>query len=85
MTRPFEGIRIIDITHVLAGPFAAYPKAVARAAEQVRALIPLRDLRGRLGNWLSWVALRPRVTPPARSRRRSNWDERLPRWCSARR
>src|ERR1700724_3142749 len=24
MTRPFEGIRIIDITHVLAGPFAPY-------------------------------------------------------------
>jgi crotonobetainyl-CoA:carnitine CoA-transferase CaiB-like acyl-CoA transferase len=24
MPRPFEGIRIIDITHVLAGPFAAY-------------------------------------------------------------
>ena len=24
MGRPFEGIRIIDITHVLAGPFAAY-------------------------------------------------------------
>jgi crotonobetainyl-CoA:carnitine CoA-transferase CaiB-like acyl-CoA transferase len=24
MQRPFEGIRIIDITHVLAGPFAAY-------------------------------------------------------------
>jgi crotonobetainyl-CoA:carnitine CoA-transferase CaiB-like acyl-CoA transferase len=24
MTRPFEGIRIIDVTHVLAGPFAAY-------------------------------------------------------------
>ena len=24
MSRPFEGIRIIDITHVLAGPFAAY-------------------------------------------------------------
>jgi len=24
VTRPFEGIRIIDITHVLAGPFAAY-------------------------------------------------------------
>ena len=23
MTRPFEGIRIIDATHVLAGPFAA--------------------------------------------------------------
>src|SRR5690349_5831206 len=24
MARPFEGIRIIDATHVLAGPFAAY-------------------------------------------------------------
>jgi len=24
MTRPFEGIRVIDATHVLAGPFAAY-------------------------------------------------------------
>ena len=24
MPRPFEGVRIIDITHVLAGPFAAY-------------------------------------------------------------
>jgi crotonobetainyl-CoA:carnitine CoA-transferase CaiB-like acyl-CoA transferase len=28
MTRPFEGISIIDITHVLAGPFAAYQLAV---------------------------------------------------------
>ena len=28
MTRPFEGIRIIDVTHVLAGPFAAYQLAV---------------------------------------------------------
>jgi len=26
--RPFEGIRVIDITHVLAGPFAAYQLAV---------------------------------------------------------
>jgi crotonobetainyl-CoA:carnitine CoA-transferase CaiB-like acyl-CoA transferase len=24
MMRPFEGIRVIDVTHVLAGPFAAY-------------------------------------------------------------
>lgn len=24
MARPFEGIRVIDVTHVLAGPFAAY-------------------------------------------------------------
>jgi len=31
MTRPFEGIRILDITHVLAGPFAAYQMAVLGA------------------------------------------------------
>src|SRR3954447_4941016 len=31
MSRPFEGIRIIDITHVLAGPFAAYQLAVLGA------------------------------------------------------
>jgi crotonobetainyl-CoA:carnitine CoA-transferase CaiB-like acyl-CoA transferase len=31
MTRPFEGIRIIDATHVLAGPFAAYQLAVLGA------------------------------------------------------
>jgi len=31
MTRPFEGIRIIDVTHVLAGPFAAYQLAVLGA------------------------------------------------------
>jgi crotonobetainyl-CoA:carnitine CoA-transferase CaiB-like acyl-CoA transferase len=29
--RPFEGIRIIDITHVLAGPFATYQLAVLGA------------------------------------------------------
>ena len=29
--RPFEGIRIIDITHVLAGPFAAYQMALLGA------------------------------------------------------
>ena len=29
--RPFEGIRVIDITHVLAGPFAAYQLAVLGA------------------------------------------------------
>ena len=28
MTRPFEGVRVIDATHVLAGPFAAYQLAV---------------------------------------------------------
>jgi crotonobetainyl-CoA:carnitine CoA-transferase CaiB-like acyl-CoA transferase len=31
MTQPFEGIRIIDVTHVLAGPFAAYQLAVLGA------------------------------------------------------
>src|SRR4051812_47559429 len=31
MSRPFEGIRIIDITHVLAGPFATYQLAVLGA------------------------------------------------------
>jgi crotonobetainyl-CoA:carnitine CoA-transferase CaiB-like acyl-CoA transferase len=31
MTRPFEGIRIIDITHVLAGPFVTYQLAVLGA------------------------------------------------------
>src|SRR6202030_2981305 len=28
MARPFEGIRVIDVTHVLAGPFASYQLAV---------------------------------------------------------
>jgi crotonobetainyl-CoA:carnitine CoA-transferase CaiB-like acyl-CoA transferase len=31
MTRPFEGIRVIDCTHVLAGPFATYQLAVLGA------------------------------------------------------
>jgi len=31
MARPFEGIRIIDATHVLAGPFAAYQLALLGA------------------------------------------------------
>ena len=31
MTRPFEGIKIIDLTHVLAGPFAAYQLGVLGA------------------------------------------------------
>jgi crotonobetainyl-CoA:carnitine CoA-transferase CaiB-like acyl-CoA transferase len=31
MSRPFEGIRIIDATHVLAGPFAAYQLALLGA------------------------------------------------------
>jgi crotonobetainyl-CoA:carnitine CoA-transferase CaiB-like acyl-CoA transferase len=31
MTRPFEGIRVIDVTHVLAGPLATYQLAVLGA------------------------------------------------------
>src|SRR5436853_2127771 len=31
MQRPFEGIRVIDVTHVLAGPFATYQLAVLGA------------------------------------------------------
>ena len=31
MSRPFEGIRIVDATHVLAGPFAAYQLALLGA------------------------------------------------------
>lgn len=31
MTRAFEGIKVVDITHVLAGPFAAYQLAVQGA------------------------------------------------------
>ena len=30
-SRPFEGIRVIDVTHVLAGPFAAYQLALLGA------------------------------------------------------
>src|SRR4051812_33090737 len=31
MDRPFTGIRVIDTTHVLAGPFATYQLALPRA------------------------------------------------------
>jgi len=31
MTRPFEGLKVLDMTHVLAGPFAAYQLALLGA------------------------------------------------------
>jgi hypothetical protein len=31
MARPFEGIRVINVTHVLAGPFSTYQLAVLGA------------------------------------------------------
>src|SRR5262249_2189020 len=39
MTRPFEGIRVIDVTHVLAGPFATYQLSVL-AAHAIKAEHP---------------------------------------------
>lgn len=58
MTRPFEGIRIIDATHVLAGPFATYQLAVLgadvikvehpRVPDQVRQQGPDRALNAAL-------------------------------------
>ena len=60
MTRPFEGIRIIDITHVLAGPFAAYQLAVLGAdvisksstrTSPTRAARPARTARSTGATW----------------------------------
>ena len=41
MTQPFEGIRIIDATHVLAGPFAAYQLALLGADVQNKGLFAI--------------------------------------------
>lgn len=52
MTRPFEGIRIIDATHVLAGPFAAYQLALL-GAEVIKVEHPEDpdQSRGSGGDW----------------------------------
>ena len=47
MTRPFEGIRVIDATHVLAGPFAAYQLGVL-GAEIVKVEHPKEPDQSRL-------------------------------------
>jgi crotonobetainyl-CoA:carnitine CoA-transferase CaiB-like acyl-CoA transferase len=47
MQRPFEGIRIIDATHVLAGPFAAYQLAVL-GADVIKVEHPLDPDQSRL-------------------------------------
>lgn len=52
MTRPFDGIRIIDATHVLAGPFAAYQLALL-GAEVIKVEHPEDpdQSRGSGGDW----------------------------------
>ena len=52
MTRPFEGIRIVDATHVLAGPFAAYQLALL-GAEVIKVEHPEDpdQSRGNGGDW----------------------------------
>lgn len=57
MTRPFEGVKVLDMTHVLAGPFAAYQLGVLGAdvlkvehpveTDQVRIQGPDRELNAK--------------------------------------
>ena len=46
--RPFEGIRVIDITHVLAGPFSTYQMAV-HGADVIKVEPPEGDMVRILG------------------------------------
>jgi crotonobetainyl-CoA:carnitine CoA-transferase CaiB-like acyl-CoA transferase len=52
MTRPFDGIRIVDATHVLAGPFAAYQLALL-GADVIKVEQPgdPDQSRGQGGDW----------------------------------
>lgn len=49
MTRPFEGIKVIDLTHVLAGPFCAYQLALL-GADAIKIETPgVGDMMRRIG------------------------------------
>ncbi len=64
MARPCEGIRVIDLTHVLAGPFATYQLAVLGAAD-IKVEHPDEPDQSR-GNGTD------RAAPPSRSISRPN-------------
>ena len=69
--RPYEGIKIIDITHVLAGPFAAYQLGLLGAdvikVEHPHGLRPEPRLRGATApstasRWARATSRRPRTS-----------------------
>lgn len=81
MPRPFEGIRILDLTHVLAGPFCSYQLALLGAEtikieppdepDQVRESGTNKPLnRARMGtNYLSQSANKKSITLDLKSQR----------------
>jgi crotonobetainyl-CoA:carnitine CoA-transferase CaiB-like acyl-CoA transferase len=56
--RPFEGIKILDCTHVLAGPFTAYQLAVTTEAWAVHAAGRNEEATTQMGRFQR-VATRP--------------------------
>lgn len=51
-----EGIRVLDLTNVLAGPFAGYQLALMGAEVVKVEALPDGDLARKLGASLSWSA-----------------------------